>query len=775
MISENYGKRSQKGKEHFWGISYEEVIRSCFILLPLVAGMILAYQRILHAESMDLFLLGELSFFLIVLLSGASLLSHARMIEGIVVLGTEVFIVFFLLRGNLLRGIGGILNLLIQQWNFHHEDGVALWKMQQVTQADINTAAFFGFVLILTVFYYRVRGQKMLLLTLLLFFLLLFEGILGYAPVGESACFLIAIAEMQFRIEGKVLDRRRLLWSGCIVVILMILVTTSKPAGALRKTKGYMQERFERIIYGHDQLPQGNLYEADELHRDDSKKVRLSVQVPSDKDIYLRGFIGDQYRDGKWMTFSGNIYGGRDSGMIDWLKKQGFTPAAQYQAYVEADGNAASSDMMQVENIHANRKYIYAPYSAEALSDRRIHSFYDNGYRSVPILALTKYSYQDRSDNLPSELLRAADWIQEPDDKERSSYMEAERVYRDFVYRHYLDVDKDLQRLIHRAFHASEEKGDLGIYEATVKIRNVLEEVAGYEASMPAIPENEEPIRYFLTKTGCGNEAMYASVSVQAFRSFGIPARYVEGYYIAANREESKVKSLELTDQNAHVWCEVYMDGMGWMPIDTTPGYYYDTYAMIHLMDAHSEVRQTSGQEEGNEGAEQILAEQDANRRKMKERLRKVGHALYGILVLVMIVFVNLLLLGIFIRYVAVFLFNRRLKNATQSEIISLRWRRIRHSLGLLGIECRMGWEIENTEEKIREVIPSVTEGEFVFVNEMMEKRYYGEQELEKHESAVIYRFYDKVMIAMIGLRLFQRLRFYVTDTCFILFWSQNK
>ncbi len=52
---------------------------------------------------------------------------------------------------------------------------------------------------------------------------------------------------------------------------------------------------------------------------------------------------------------------------------------------------------------------------------------------------------------------------------------------------------------------------------------------------------------------------LYASAAVEAFRVHGIPARYVEGYYISAGDiAGSKDGKTTVTGSNAHAWVEVY-------------------------------------------------------------------------------------------------------------------------------------------------------------------------------------------------------------------------
>ena len=67
----------------------------------------------------------------------------------------------------------------------------------------------------------------------------------------------------------------------------------------------------------------------------------------------------------------------------------------------------------------------------------------------------------------------------------------------------------------------------------------------------------------------------YATLATLLLRSCGIPARYVEGYVITPSQAEalSEGETLKLTQRNAHAWTEYYLDGVGWIPYDTTPGY----------------------------------------------------------------------------------------------------------------------------------------------------------------------------------------------------------
>ncbi len=61
----------------------------------------------------------------------------------------------------------------------------------------------------------------------------------------------------------------------------------------------------------------------------------------------------------------------------------------------------------------------------------------------------------------------------------------------------------------------------------------------------------------------------YATAFVLLSRSIGIPSRYVQGYFSKATAG----KVLELTENSSHAWPECYIEGVGWIIFEPTPGY----------------------------------------------------------------------------------------------------------------------------------------------------------------------------------------------------------
>ncbi|MBO5177025.1 MAG: transglutaminase domain-containing protein [Lachnospiraceae bacterium] len=96
-----------------------------------------------------------------------------------------------------------------------------------------------------------------------------------------------------------------------------------------------------------------------------------------------------------------------------------------------------------------------------------------------------------------------------------------------------------------------------------------------YSQEPPRLPWGEDPIEFFLGKGRIGYCMHYASASVMILRELGVPARYASGYVVSRNsfEEDGKNFTAEILDNQAHAWAEVYLDGIGWVPVEVTSGY----------------------------------------------------------------------------------------------------------------------------------------------------------------------------------------------------------
>lgn len=111
-------------------------------------------------------------------------------------------------------------------------------------------------------------------------------------------------------------------------------------------------------------------------------------------------------------------------------------------------------------------------------------------------------------------------------------------------------------------------------------VKEYLAHNVWYSLILDDIPASVDPIEYMLTESHEGYCMHFASAATLLLRELGVPARYVSGYVV--NRamfevEDGGVVHATVTDYAAHAWVEVYLDYIGWIPLEATSGYYDST------------------------------------------------------------------------------------------------------------------------------------------------------------------------------------------------------
>ncbi len=107
------------------------------------------------------------------------------------------------------------------------------------------------------------------------------------------------------------------------------------------------------------------------------------------------------------------------------------------------------------------------------------------------------------------------------------------------------------------------------------KLQAIEKELSGftYNTNPGKLPKEvrseEEFLDYFLLESRQGYCTYFATAFVLLARAEGLPARYVEGFYVPVNQS----KEMSVSSAMAHAWPEVYLEGIGWLPFEPTPGY----------------------------------------------------------------------------------------------------------------------------------------------------------------------------------------------------------
>lgn len=464
----------------------------------------------------------------------------------------------------------------------------------------------------------------------------------------------------------------------CLTVGALLVLAAFLPDMDMPFVQGLREDakqQVHKLRYGEETQPDGELAKAVMLHSD--SHVMLYVTSGQEKTLYLRGYTAGVYEDGAWVPLHGMAYTGDYSGMMRWLRNNGFDPA---------------------------------------------------------------------------ELTVAEEWVNDPETPAQQTYLENEAVYRSFVYDNYTEVSDALLPTLDRLFWDGYSGENDGIYSAVSRVREVLRNQMTYAETPAAAPEGEDPLAWFLTEGREGNAVQYASAAVEALRAHGIPARYCEGYLLtAADVRSAGGKTISLTGENAHAWCEAYFDGVGWLPVDVTPGFYYDALALQQLVSLPDSVHRTAAMEDTNDSAGEVSSTGENGGEKPHDLMHNEAHTagiLLGILALLLVLLTLCILVfeGVLLLCrVHVF---RTLKKASPED--RARWTAWwgEKLLAARGIDASLGWHTDETDVKLASMIDSVNPGEYRRVCQLLEKAIYGGIELKSYEECTIRSLLERMRFA---------------------------
>lgn len=383
--------------------------------------------------------------------------------------------------------------------------------------------------------------------------------------VGAMA--FLSLAGIYAHSHAKVDEEKNYLAAFCgiaVIVAVFICFTWNRQLyhknEIIADLKENITEEANAIRYGEKDLPEGKIKEGIAS----SEEKRLTVFASEKGKYYLKGYVGSEYHGNRWEPLEGKEYGEKYEGIFNRYRADGFHPLAQLYSYCEAAGRQQNGlekeekeGTIVVENTGAYERYQYLPYGVDFLSIQSLDTLYRD-------LNLQKKFWGNREDEKNTykicmidedSLLKTAgvDWQKQTitDEKVRA-YADMEMDYRKFVKKHYLALSKKAKEEV--APYVPQKKDNLVSF--IEKIRSSLKNAGKEKGDWDAL--------------------QYASLGTLAFRAVNIPARYVEGYeaVISDEKDANGNYRADVTGQNAHAWVEIYCDGVGWLPVDVTPGHY---------------------------------------------------------------------------------------------------------------------------------------------------------------------------------------------------------
>ncbi len=488
---------------------------------------------------------------------------------------------FFVFRPSAVRGFYGWARAVLSLWNQAFGTFYGGSVPSGYTEADLHTAEFILSLLAAAAVCELVERKRLLFLTLLVFVPLCACLLLGLGlPFSVLAVLIVGWLAAWCGLDGSLRLRVGLVAPFVVAAILLFLFSVPHLGNQWQSISAEFKRSvklgMESFRFGTDSLPRGDLTRAFSMLEGEEKRLELEMEETA--PLYLRGFVGSVYAGNQWKPFSAKAYEDEYAGMLSWLREQGFDPGKQYAAYQNASPEGAGRTAeVTVKNIGASRRYVYLPETVafDLSADGAFQqdwSMEASGWFGEKDYSFTYYPVQSHA-----ETSQPGRWLYRGEGAGR--FRQAELMYRSFVYDRYLELDESQKAAIDLVFFQGGDQEAGGLYSVTSRLRAVLQILAEYREVPDPVPRNREFLEWFLDGGRKANAAYYASVAVLVYRAAGIPARYAEGYVLTKEQAaQTEGNQVLLSEKNAHAWAEVYVDGMGWMAVEVTPGFYEEAY-----------------------------------------------------------------------------------------------------------------------------------------------------------------------------------------------------
>lgn len=643
------------------------------------------------------------------------------------------------------------LNQIIIGWNRLYQKGMVLFAGEAATNSviafSILAAMIFGECTWLMIY------KRKMVLSWIYGMFWIFVMLIGDCFYAWPAAFLIAALFGASMFAGRVQITKSGIFNFAMILaacMIEAVVASDGKLDVIEHTRENAAHSIHEFRYGKDQLPEGKLDQAYKLQKNNQEMMQITSQ--DEKNLYIKAYIGSVYENGEWKKIPNSVYGGENAGLLRWLSDKNFDPLKQSAQYYKLSDskNKIDKNHVKIQINKASRYYFYTSGSLEKITDGNAKENMDMGMLSKGFFGQKKYEWSEISSTKPSELMVADEWVTNPKNTAQKQYSEAEEVYRGFVYDTYTQADKDLIKLMNKTFWEDYNSKSDGIYSALNQVRTKLKQLCTYTKNPDITPEGKDPIEWFLTRSHTGNQMLYASAAVQAFRVHGIPARYVEGYYVGSfinkNHENGKIS---VTGQNAHAWVEVYFDGIGWQAVDVTPGYYYNVATLQKMVNTPEKIKKNAALKNNGYKGKQTMdsGKHHSNPgKKVKKLVKNMAMLAVGIVTILIIIGV-ILFAFIEIRFMILERMKaKRYENADMDQKIRILQKEIFGLFTIFGIEVRLGWNTKQTDEILSSQFETIEEGDYERVCELMEKTIYGDITLELFEERTIRTFRNKLV-----------------------------
>lgn len=323
----------------------------------------------------------------------------------------------------------------------------------------------------------------------------------------------------------------------------------------------------------------GRLGRSDFLAYTGEDTYRVTVDRKPQGALYLKSFVGGTYVGAAWEDVPDRV-------LEEYYGKAGMELPEHYSRLVNIGYEAARAlasrkepGYISIEELGGRASFMIYPYGAQLSETQRVHGDgsveRESASYGFPYYDLSGFN---RGQVLPEEIRKM------------------EEEYRRYVYDSFLDYPRELTKLT-EALEQAGIRTD-SIYYCVTDLMGFLDRTAVYDLDAENPPPGSDFVEYFISESHRGYCMHFASAAVLSLRYFGIPARYVTGYTVSPSDFSAEGEgnyTAVLTGRQAHAWAEIYLDSVGWTPVEMTPGAV--AFPEDNRMEMAAQIRQLTGED----------------------------------------------------------------------------------------------------------------------------------------------------------------------------------
>ena len=380
-----------------------------------------------------------------------------------------------------------------------------------------------------------------------------------------------------YRVSNHTQWRRQLAFipGGVIVLAVGLLaaggigyVADQKVSSEDVKQKVTSKVHEQRYDHGESVLSDGNLVNLGAFKK--SKETALKVTMDEPQKMYFRGMTADTYTGISWEALDTETYQ-KGEDLFYWLHKSGFYGQTIIGQATALSDEKQKPEKIKVKNISACSRYQYLPYALESSKGLDEKQIGDD--RNLADSSQQEYSYYTGS--VP-QWYQTALWLSANQNKaEVEEYLKKEESYRKYVYKYDLQLTNTAVGVCEQLLGDETKEEEHSLSEILELIQTTLDEKLEYKTDTVTYNGKNDFFKYTIEQSKSGYSVQYATAATLLLRYLGVPARYVEGYYLSPQKAEQYEagEQIKITKAQAHAWAEYYLDGAGWIPFEVTPGY----------------------------------------------------------------------------------------------------------------------------------------------------------------------------------------------------------